>query len=94
MAILVIAELQGGDAALEARMTEELGLQDDPAPGSIARFAGPVDNGWRVITVWESEEAFQIFARERLMSAFERMRISPPKTQVFPLESVRIAPPA
>ena len=95
MAVLVIGELPGGDAALDARMMQELGLQN-PAPGAIARFAGPSDKGWRVITVWESEDAYRTFERERLRPMFDRLGISFPTdiAQVSPLESVRIAPTA
>ena len=32
-----------------------------PAEGILSHVAGPTDNGWRVIDVWESEEAFQSF---------------------------------
>jgi hypothetical protein len=93
MAVLVIGELQGGDAALDARMMQELGLQN-PAPGAIARFAGPTEKGWRVITVWESEDAYRAFERDRLQAMFDRLGVSPPTAQVFPLDSVRIAPTA
>jgi hypothetical protein len=94
MAVLVIGQLEGGDAALDARMTQELGLQNAPAPGALARFAGPSDTGWRVITVWESEEAYRTFEREKLMPMFQRLGVTPPTMQVSPLESVRIAPTA
>ena len=94
MAVLVIGEMPGGDAALDARMMQELGLQNAPAPGAMARFAGPTDTGWRVITVWESEDAYRTFERERLMPMFQRLGISRPSMQVSPLESVRIAPTA
>src|SRR5215207_5182693 len=94
MAVLVIGESEGGDAALDARTMQELGLQNAPAPGSLARFAGPTATGWRVISVWESEEAYRTFEREKLMPMFERMGRSRPNIQVSPLESVRIAPAA
>jgi hypothetical protein len=94
MAVLIIGEVPGGDAALDARMMQELGLQNAPAPGAIARFAGPTANGWRVISVWESEDAYRAFEREKLMPAFQRLGVSPPSMQVSPLDSVRIAPTA
>ena len=94
MAVLVIGEMQGGDAAQDARMMQELGLQSAPAPGALARFAGPTDNGWRVITVWESEDAYRTFEREKLMPLFQRLGISRPTMQVSPLDSVLIAPTA
>ena len=95
MAVLVIGEVPGGDAALEARLTQELGFQNAPAPGSLARFAGPTANGWRVVSVWESEETFRAFEREKLLPALERLGVSArPTMQVSPLDSVRIAPTA
>ena len=94
MAVLVIGELQGGDAAQDARITQELGLQNAPAPGALARFAGPSGNVWRVISVWESEEAYRTFEREKLMPVFQRLGVTPPTMQVSPLDSVRIAPTA
>jgi hypothetical protein len=75
-------------------MMQELGLQNAPAPGAIARFAGPTANGWRVISVWESEGAFRAFEREKLMPVFQRLGVSPPAMQVSPLDSVRISPTA
>ena len=94
MAVLVIGEMQGGDAAQDARMMQELGLQSAPAPGALARFAGPTPSGWRVITVWESEDAYRTFEREKLMPMFQRIGLGSPNVQVSPLESVRIAPTA
>jgi hypothetical protein len=41
-------------------LMERLGRADVDAPapdGFIAHFAGPTDDGWRVVDVWESEEA-------------------------------------
>jgi hypothetical protein len=92
MAVLVIGEMQGRDAAMDQRIMQEAGVQNTPAPGAIARFAGPTDTGYRIITVWESEEAFRTFQRERLNPAFERLGMAAPNPQVFPLDSYRIAP--
>src|SRR5689334_17286923 len=43
---------------LDARMMQELGLQN-PAPGAIARFAGPTDKGWRMIAAPSATNAAQ-----------------------------------
>lgn len=46
------------------RLTEGRGLNslsDWPVDGILAHTAGPTAGGWRVIDVWESEEAFQRF---------------------------------
>ena len=42
----------------------------DPAPtGLILHVAGPTDEGFRTIEVWESEQAWQRFQAERLAPA-------------------------
>jgi hypothetical protein len=35
--------------------------------GCQLHIAGPVEQGWRVITVWESREAFERFREEKLL---------------------------
>lgn len=47
-----------------ARLTNGRGLHslsDWPVGGILSHVAGPTDEGWRVVDVWESEEAFQRF---------------------------------
>jgi hypothetical protein len=42
----------------------------DPAPaGLILHLAGPTDEGFRTIELWESEQAWQRFQAERLAPA-------------------------
>jgi heme-degrading monooxygenase HmoA len=52
--------------------------------GCQVHIAGPVDNGWRVITVWDSEEQFQQFRDEKLIPAIREIgaedRIAPEVT--------------
>ena len=48
--------------------------------GSYFHIAGPIDGGWRVIEVWESEQAQDAFQRERLDPAFDQVglgRVTP-----------------
>ncbi|WJV44479.1 hypothetical protein [Streptomyces flavofungini] len=70
MAIIVTFEIPGvGQELYDAcvsRLTdggEFASLADFPAPGLIAHAAGPVDGGWRVVDVWESEEALENFSK-------------------------------
>ena len=47
-----------------ARLTDGRGLNslsDWPGGGILSHAAGPTDKGFRVVDVWESEEAFQRF---------------------------------
>jgi hypothetical protein len=41
-------------------------LGDDVPAGLIVHVAGPTDSGFRIIDVWESQEAWERFRNERL----------------------------
>ena len=36
-------------------------MTDWPVEGILSHTAGPTDDGWRVVDVWKSEEAFRAF---------------------------------
>ncbi len=44
---------------------------------------GPTENGFRVVDVWESQEAFEAFGRDKLFAAFETAGVNPPPPHVF-----------
>lgn len=45
------------------------GLLDPPPEGLIMHLAGPTDEGFRMIEIWESEQAWERFRVERLTPA-------------------------
>ncbi len=46
------------------------GVLAEPAPeGLVLHVAGPTDEGFRIIAVWESQDAWQRFRGERLLPA-------------------------
>jgi hypothetical protein len=45
------------------------GLSEPLPPGLILHLAGPTDEGFRIIDIWESEPAWQAFRAERLLPA-------------------------
>lgn len=42
--------------------------------GCQVHIAGPVEQGWRVITVWDSQEAFDRFREEQLLPAVREVK--------------------
>ena len=44
--------------------------------GARLVVAGPADSGWRVISVWDSEDARDQFVAERLTPAYEHTGLS------------------
>ena len=41
--------------------------------GCQAHIAGPVEQGWRVITVWDNREDFDRFREEKLLPAIQEV---------------------
>ena len=61
--------------ALDAEQWERLAAHlratgPTPAEGARLVLAGPADGGWRVITVWDSDEVRDRFFEERLRPAY------------------------
>jgi hypothetical protein len=80
MAVVVVNEIEGGSQEMYDRVNPKV-MPNGLPEGCQAHIAGPVDGGWRVITVWESQERFQQFRDETLLPALreagEGERIAP-----------------
>ena len=63
----VVQEMPG-ISETEYRMVEQH-LGPDRPPGLLAHVAGPVEGGWRIINIWQDEQAFRRFQSERLIRA-------------------------
>jgi hypothetical protein len=77
MAICLIVENPGQSQAQAEQVLEHV-RSTGPVPPEGARLmlAGPAHPGWRVISVWDSEEARERFFAERLAPAYERAGLS------------------
>lgn len=66
-----------------------MGIDDDPPEGLIFHAAGPIDEGWGVIDVWESRAHFDRFQAGRLGPAIaelgDRAMPNPPDIKEFPV---------
>jgi hypothetical protein len=77
MAVVMMVDNPAGSREVYDRIRAELGLER-PA-GGIFHVAGPSPNGgWRVIEVWESEEAANRFFQERFFPALRALGVSGP----------------
>ena len=73
-----------------------LRLREDPPRGLIIHAAGPTDDGWRIVAVWESGEALARFRDDRLLPAIGEIEDPgrPSTIAFFSVESlVSDAPP-
>jgi hypothetical protein len=81
MSVVVVNELHGGDQQVYDEVNPRVMPEGALPDGCQAHIAGPMEGGWRVITVWESAERFNEFRDGTLLPAMEESghadRISP-----------------
>ena len=69
MAVVIVNEIEGGDQNFYESVNPKV-MPDGKLPeGCQVHIAGPTENGWRVITVWDSDEHFQQFRNDKLIPA-------------------------
>jgi hypothetical protein len=88
VAVAMMVDNPAGSREVYEKIRARLGLEK-PA-GGIFHVAGPSPNGgWRVIEVWESEEAATRFFRERFIPALEALGLTgpPPEQEFWPVHN-------
>ncbi len=92
MAVAFLLEIPGFTPEQSAAVLQELGLDKNPAAGQVFHLEGPMDGGMRIVDVWESAEAFQTFAHDRLGPAFQKVGAAMPADMqpkaVWPVTSI------
>lgn len=88
MSVLVVVEVPGGSAALDEALTEAWGTNDDPPAGNRLRLAGPMDGGWRVVSLWDTAEQFEEFLHERIHLTLDEAGEGVPEVTVWEIETV------
>ena len=77
MAICVISDNPKGNADFFEQVSRRVRESGSfPPAGAIFQVAGPTDSGWRVVSVWESRDAFERFASEVLAPAWKEFGVS------------------
>ena len=71
MAIVVVNEIEGGDQSFYEQVSSRVMPNKQLPQGCRVHIAGPTDRGWRVITVWDSDEQFQQFRDEKLIPTMQ-----------------------
>jgi hypothetical protein len=93
MPVLLVADLPGGTAEQDDAIVKALGLADDPPKGARMRLADPTDSGWRIVSLWDTQEDFDAFRAARLNPTLEQQgRPAAPTPEFWPIETVIIYP--
>ena len=71
MAVVVVNEMHGANQEIYDEVSPKVMPEGQLPDGCKAHIAGPIDDGWRVITVWDSEDQFQRFRDEALIPTLQ-----------------------
>ena len=74
MAIAFLLEWPGVTPEHVIPVIRDLDLHDKVSPGQLYHAAGPVENGWRIVDVWESPERSRHCLSRRLLPKPARRR--------------------
>ena len=69
MAVVIVNEIEGAGQDFYDQVNPKVMPGGQLPDGCQLHIAGPSEKGWRVITVWESEDQFQQFRNEKLIPA-------------------------
>jgi hypothetical protein len=75
MAIGMIFDVSGVTQAQYDQVRNEVMPGNRLPAGLLYHAAGPILNGWRVIEIWESQEAAERFFQDQLGAALQRANI-------------------
>ena len=89
MPVGVIMDFAGGDAAAYDRVLERMGLEPGVTPdGALFHAAGPYEEGWRVVDVWQDQETFGHFAETQIGPHAGAEGFPEPKIQFVPVDEL------
>ncbi len=71
---------------------QHMDVDGNPPDGLIFHAGGPIEGGWGVIDFWESRDAFDRFAGDRLQPAMQELGDrgipGPPDIKEFPVHHI------
>lgn len=89
MAIAMLLEWSGMDEEQYLELVDRVALGDRMFPGAMLHLAGPTEDGWRAVDVWESQDAFDRFFQEKLQQASMDAKVDPPSVHIWPVFAIR-----
>jgi hypothetical protein len=89
MATVMLMEWPGVSPDQYSRVMSNLGLDTNPPTGAMFHVAGFTGGSLRVLDIWDSQQAFERFQRDRLTQAVQKAGITgQPKVQYFPVHNI------
>lgn len=88
MAVAFVFEVPGAGQEQYDAVMERLGNRGRGQPGRLYHVAGPSEDGWMVVDVWESQEVFEEFLTEKLLPAARATGFFASLPQRFPVYNI------
>jgi hypothetical protein len=73
MAVVIVNEIESGNQDFYDQVNSKVLPGGELPDGCQVHIAGPAGAGWRVITVWDSEDQFNQFRNEKLIPAIREV---------------------
>jgi hypothetical protein len=91
MSTVMLMEWAGVSQDQYNQVMRTLDLDKNPPNGAIFHVAGFNSGNLRVLDVWESQQAFERFQKERLEAAVKKAGItSQPRVQFYPVHNIYV----
>src|SRR5436309_14707388 len=92
MATVMLMEWPGVNEEQYNRVMSALGLVSNPPSGAIFHVSGFSEGALRVLDIWDSQQAFERFQKDRLTAAVQKAGIaSQPKIKDLPVHNIYAA---
>lgn len=92
MAIMLVMTWAGVSLEQYDETKRLVGWEDNPAKGGMLVVTAHDGNGLRMTEVWESAEAFEAFAHDRLMPVTAGLGLpGQPTVEIYPLHDMLVA---
>ena len=86
MAVALLLEFPGATQEQFGQVAEKVGSKSPP--GLLYHVEGAIEGGWRVVDVWESQEALDTFFQEKLGQALQEAGLTIPQPQAWPTRRI------
>ena len=91
MTIEVRMEILGMTKENYEAINSQLGPKVNVADGFIAHLAGPIDGGYRVVELWQTQEAYGRFVEEVLLPVAQKAGLPAIHPQVLTVDNLVIS---
>ena len=85
--IAVLMEFRGVGQDKYDAVIRDLELGGKAYKGGVFHAAGPMDGGWRIVDVWDSQEALDTFMREKLGATMQKNGVPEPQLTIWPVHN-------